>query len=240
MSSVVECNCGARIKLPESRAGAVMRCPRCKSELVLAGEGRIITARLADPKAQGGICPICQTAIGPSDAALVCPSCDQVHHRECWNEVGGCASYGCENAPAPGKTTPAEVPRAAWGETKTCPVCGEKIKSIALRCRYCGTDFDTVDPLSLKDLRKQIIREERLQTTKTVVIMIFVASILGCPAPIVAVAAPCYVLLKRKNIAKAGPAYLVMGYSAIAVSVLYSILLLLFLVFSQIGTAGVP
>ena len=59
-------------------------------------------------------------------------------------------------------------------------------------------------------------------------IVLFVLSILGCPAPIVAVAAPWYVVLKRKTIAKAGPAYLVMGYSAIAVSALYSILLLLF------------
>ena len=35
MSSVVSCNCGARIKLPESPTGAVLRCPRCKAELVL-------------------------------------------------------------------------------------------------------------------------------------------------------------------------------------------------------------
>ena len=30
-------------------------------------------------------------------------------------------------------------------------------------------------------------------------ILFFVLSVLGCPAPIVAVAAPCYVLLKRKT-----------------------------------------
>jgi hypothetical protein len=48
------------------------------------------------------------------------------------------------------------------------------------------------------------------------------------------------VLLKRKTVAKAGPAYLVMGYSSIAISVLYSILFLLFLVFSHVGAAAVP
>jgi hypothetical protein len=95
MSALVSCTCGARIKLPEMRSNAGFRCPRCKAELVLAGEGRIITARLADPRTQGGTCAICQSAVSPSEAVLVCPSCDQVHHRECWNEVGGCATYGC-------------------------------------------------------------------------------------------------------------------------------------------------
>src|SRR5262249_39777463 len=156
-------------------------------------EGHIVTARLADPRTQGGICAICQSPTSPGEAVLVCPSCDQVHHRECWNEVGGCATYGCENAPTTEKSASTDAPRTAWGDTKKCPACGEKIKSIALRCRYCGTDFETVDPLTLKDLRKQVVKEERLQTTKTLVITLFVLSVLGCPAPIVAIAAPCYV-----------------------------------------------
>jgi Prokaryotic RING finger family 1 len=237
MPTLITCNCGAKIKVPELRNDAVLRCPRCKAELVLAGEGRIVTARLADPRTQGGICAICQSAIDPGEAVLVCPSCDQVHHRECWNEVGGCATYGCENAPVAEKSAPAEAPRAAWGDTKKCPACGEKIKSIALRCRYCGTDFDTVDPLTIKDLHKQVKKEEGLRATKTLVIVLFVLSTLGCFAPILFFAAPSYVLFKRDTVSKAGPAYLVMAYSAIAISVLYSILFVVFIISSQMGTA---
>jgi predicted RNA-binding Zn-ribbon protein involved in translation (DUF1610 family) len=232
MPAVVSCTCGAKIKLPEGRSNQAFRCPSCKAELIAADENRIVTSSLADPRAQGASCPICQSPIGPGEDTLVCPACDQVHHRECWTDVGGCATYGCENAPKTEKAEPAEAPRSAWGETKKCPACGEKIKSIALRCRYCGTEFDTVDPLSLKELRKQIVKGERLQSTRAVVVILFVLSIVGCFAPIIAIVATAYVVMQRGVIAKAGPSYLVMGYSAIGISFLYSILMLLFLLFT--------
>ena len=60
-------------------------------------------------------------------------------------------------------------------------------------------------------------------------IVLFVLSILGCPAPIVAIVAPCYILPNRATVARAGPIYLVMGYSAIGISAVESILLLLVL-----------
>jgi hypothetical protein len=233
MADVVSCTCGARIKLPEARSNQALRCPRCKAEQVAAAPGPIVTSALADPRTHGATCPVCQSVVASHEAVLACPTCDQVHHRDCWTEVGGCATYGCDNAPKSDKIAPAEAPRSAWGDTKKCPACGEKIKSIALRCRYCGTDFETVDPLTLKDLRGQVVKEERLQATRIAVIVLFVLSILGCPAPVLSIVAPCYVFLKRRTIARAGPTYLVMGYSAIGISFLYLILGTLFFLFSR-------
>jgi uncharacterized membrane protein len=94
------------------------------------------------------------------------------------------------------------------------------------------TEFDTVDPLSLKDLRMQVVKGVRLQSARALVVVLFVLSIVGCLAPIIAIVATVYVLTQRDTIARAAPSYLVMGYSAMGISFLYSILMVLFVLFS--------
>ena len=194
------------------------------SYAVEAGKGP--SANAADDDGDpGATCPICQSPIGAGEFSVTCPKCDQIHHRECWAEIGGCGTYGCEQAPAVEKTGTAQPPLSAWGDTKTCPVCKEKIKAIALRCRYCGTDFHTVDPLSLQDVRNKIHKGEALKGLRVAVIVLFVLSLIGCLAPLLVVVSPCIVLPKHKEIAKEGPLLLVLAYSSIAISLVYSTLM---------------
>jgi hypothetical protein len=180
------------------------------------------------------VCPICQTGISADEELAACPACDQVHHQECWTEIGGCGTYGCERAPTVDKADGGPQPRrSAWGDTKECPACRETIKAIALRCRYCGTEFDTVDPLTARDLRRRARREEEARALRRTVVIVFILSLIGLLAPVMVFVSPVVVLPRHKRIVKAGPIYAVLGYTAIALSVLYSVLWLGFVLLSR-------
>ncbi len=172
--------------------------------------------------------------IAPEEACVTCPNCDQIHHRECWSEIGGCGTYGCEQAPALEKSeTSAQAPLSAWGDTKRCPACGEEIKSIALKCRYCQTEFSSVDPMSMKDLRIQAKTGDELEKVQKNVVTLFVLSLIGCLAPLLTLVGLIYVLPRRKILAKSSPLYRIMAFVSIALSCLYTVLIVLFLVFGS-------
>lgn len=228
--SVVDCECGARVRLRAS-ARRQVRCPKCSSDLALTRDGRALTSFTVPAGESPPLCPICQTAAGSDERCVSCPACDQLHHRECWWEMAGCGTYGCREAPAVEKSeTSVDTPLAAWGDTKNCPACGEEIKSIALRCRYCRTDFDTVDPLTAKDLRRQAVRDEKMDSLQKSLVATFVVSLIGCLAPIMLMISCVLVLPNRDRLMKCSPLYWVMGYASLGLSAIYTALMILFFI----------
>lgn len=234
-STIITCKCGAKVRLRTEAADREFRCPKCKAALAIpaprtapAEEAFSVSSR---PLAVGEsvICPICQTTALAGEPVINCEGCDQIHHRECWAEIGGCGTYGCAKAPAVDKSDESNgMPLSAWGDTKKCPACGETIKAIALRCRYCGTDFGSVDPLSVADLRHQAVAQERTEASKKWVVALFVVSIIGVLSPLMLIVSLFFVLGQRDQLAKCGPLFVIMGWAAVALSAVYSLLILLF------------
>jgi len=46
------------------------------------------------------VCPYCRAPIDPSqEETVICEGCETPHHRDCYQENGGCTVFGCKCAP---------------------------------------------------------------------------------------------------------------------------------------------
>lgn len=133
-------------------------------------------------------CAICLSPIEAADEKVVCPSCNAVYHAECWSENGGCAVYGCSQVPAIEKRQAIEIPVSYWGkENKKCPNCGQEILAAAVRCRHCGTVFDSARPQAAEEFQQRTALSQRLPATRRTIVLLFIFSVLTCLAPLGAV-----------------------------------------------------
>lgn len=214
------------MRLPGGRDNRAFRCPRCKTGMPLSSAAELLPVHQLSAGLSAS-CPICQTDIGSDERCVTCPACDQHHHSDCWSEIGGCGSYGCAEAPELKKQEDDEpAPRAGWGDEKKCPVCSETIKAMALRCRFCHTQFDTADPLTRRDLARRSRRSADAAGLRKTAAVLFGMSLLGFLAPLTLLLSGILLLPKREELVAAGPLYAVLGFAAFGISILYSLLIL--------------
>jgi hypothetical protein len=96
------------------------------------------------------ICPYCQSKIKDDLDVIVCSICGTPHHRECYEENGGCTTYGCANNPTTVKedrheridvgamTIPAARNLVAQTKLIECPNCKKEVEENSNYCKYCG------------------------------------------------------------------------------------------------------
>ncbi len=129
------------------------------------------------------VCPVCQCAIREGEAEAACPACGTRYHGECWEENGGCAVYGCSRVPPTEKLSELEIPPSYWGQAnKPCPACGAEILAAAIRCRHCGTVFESARPETGHDLARRNSERKSVPAVKKQAVAIFLVCLCPCTA----------------------------------------------------------
>ena len=171
-------------------------------------------------------CAICYTVINDAEPATACPACQQDYHRSCWDEIGGCGSYGCQHAAVAQPPPLPVLVGAGWGDTKPCPYCGKDIGSSLLICR-CGAKFPWADPMTAVEYTEWLDKQAAITTARRFLIFLFVASLIGFTAPLAGPVAGLYAYAKRKKLVGTGGTYLAMGYGSAALGAIYTVLIVL-------------
>jgi Prokaryotic RING finger family 1 len=169
-------------------------------------------------------CSICYTVLREDEPITGCPECRQDYHKTCWDEIGGCGTYGCKQAAVAQKPPPPVLVGAGWGDTKPCPSCGQHINSSLLVCR-CGARFPWADPMTTQDYQLWRADQDALAGYRKLLIFLFILSLIAITAPLAGLIAGVFAFVKRKRLAGANGTYLAMGYGSAALGVLYSILI---------------
>jgi hypothetical protein len=228
------CECGQAIAAAPTMAGKRAKCPKCGAVATVpsasAEEAQASQAALdAEPDALvGRLCAVCQTTLAQGEAACICSACRAPYHRECWDEIGGCASYGCEHMPQAPKEDVDEAGRGgAWGDVKECPRCHKEIRSSAVKCRFCKASFPSAVPMSTRDYLDWSKSRKELAPTRQTAIFFFVVGLLGFFAPLVLIAGLIWAIYNRVALARVGGVHQVLVYFAIGLSAIYTLILLL-------------
>ena len=149
------------------------------------------------------VCQICLHPICEGEETAACPDCKTSYHRECRDELGGCATYGCVQMVEIRKT---EEPADGWWGTseKKCPMCAETIPVSSLECPYCHTAFDEIRPISREELLT-VGDDSSKQAYRKRAICLLIFSVAGVTSPLALLIGGLWYLARREQIGRAGP-----------------------------------
>jgi len=171
-------------------------------------------------------CAICHTIIQASERTTSCPECRQDYHGACWDEIGGCGTYGCKRAAVAQKPPIPVLVGAGWGDTKSCPSCNAQINSSLLVCS-CGARFPWADPMKREEYLLWTGEQQAIGSARKLLTVLFLFTLIGFTAPVAGPIAGIYAWVKRKQLAGTGGTYLAMGYGSAALGTIYGILIAL-------------
>ena len=167
-------------------------------------------------------CTICHTLIMDGDDTARCSECDNVYHQSCWDEMGGCATYGCSRAPVAEKTAPTSGQGRGWGDTKVCPACGRDISSSVLIC-MCGARFPYADPMTREAYVEYLHDLSARKRARNVLLMLFFFTGAGFPAPITGPLAGIYAYGKRGLLTGQAGSYVALGLGTALLGIGYTV-----------------
>lgn len=171
-------------------------------------------------------CSICYTVIGEREPVTGCPECSQDYHAICWDEIGGCGTYGCKRAAVAEKPPPPVLVGSGWGDEKPCPACEQQIGASLLVCT-CGARFPWADPMTVEDYRRWAAEQEAVASARKLLTVLFILSLFVVTSPVFGTISGVHAFVRRKLLAGTGGTYLAMGYGSAALGGLSMILILL-------------
>ena len=174
------------------------------------------------------LCAICQTSISSDEAVKTCEKCKSQFHVECWDENGGCATYGCELSPKTMKGDSEQYLEGTyWGaETKICPMCGETIKVSELKCPYCKEQFDSIEPVTSKEIKDRFVRRPHQVKGNKGAIIVFICGLLGITSPFNLFFGGIWYKANKEKLQKTRPLHNLLAIVGLSISVFYSVLIL--------------
>jgi hypothetical protein len=88
-------------------------------------------------------CSRCNAALAFGQDAVVCLACQKAYHGACWDEAGGCATTGCENAAIPRLDPQTTAKKEVPAGRQECPHCG---RHYPVRAKFCPACKKTPTP----------------------------------------------------------------------------------------------